>query len=116
MRAKSWVKELQRQASPNIVIALAGNKSDLADKRLVETEVCSIQCAHYSCSDSVLVFCKLFSCTKENSCIMFCVTLHDTISRLFHEGIIQFSFQPRITEPLGSFDGFNLRSFETKNH
>ena len=39
MRAKSWVKELQRQASPNIVIALAGNKSDLADKRLVEIEV-----------------------------------------------------------------------------
>ncbi|KAK7939918.1 hypothetical protein WMY93_003244 [Mugilogobius chulae] len=25
-RAKNWVKELQRQASPNIVIALAGNK------------------------------------------------------------------------------------------
>jgi len=25
-RAKTWVKELQRQASPNIVIALAGNK------------------------------------------------------------------------------------------
>jgi len=45
VRAKSWVKELQRQASPNIVIALAGNKSDLADKRLVEIEVCSITCA-----------------------------------------------------------------------
>jgi len=30
VRAKSWVKELQRQASPNIVIALAGNKADLA--------------------------------------------------------------------------------------
>lgn len=38
-RAKTWVKELQRQASPNIIIALAGNKSDLADKRVVETEV-----------------------------------------------------------------------------
>lgn len=38
VRAKTWVKELQRQASPNIVIALAGNKSDLADKRLVETD------------------------------------------------------------------------------
>ncbi|KAI2660659.1 Ras-related protein Rab-5B [Labeo rohita] len=37
-RAKAWVKELQRQASPNIVIALAGNKADLADKRLVEYE------------------------------------------------------------------------------
>ncbi|XP_078460191.1 ras-related protein Rab-5B-like [Lampetra planeri] len=37
-RAKTWVKELQRQASPNIVIALAGNKADLASKRIVEFE------------------------------------------------------------------------------
>ena len=39
MRAKSWVKELQRQASPNIVIALSGNKADLAGKRMVDFEV-----------------------------------------------------------------------------
>ncbi len=38
-RAKNWIKELQRQASPNIVIALAGNKADLANKRMVEYEV-----------------------------------------------------------------------------
>jgi Ras-related protein Rab-5C len=25
-KAKAWVKELQRQANPNIVIALVGNK------------------------------------------------------------------------------------------
>eukprot|EP00051_Salpingoeca_urceolata_P020482 m.307479 g.307479 ORF g.307479 m.307479 type:complete len:207 (+) comp19628_c4_seq1:215-835(+) len=37
-RAKTWVKELQRQASPNIVIALAGNKADLAEKRVVGFE------------------------------------------------------------------------------
>lgn len=37
-RAKVWVKELQRQASPNIVIALAGNKADLANSRAVECE------------------------------------------------------------------------------
>lgn len=36
-RAKAWVRELQRQASPNIVIALAGNKTDLTNKRAVET-------------------------------------------------------------------------------
>eukprot|EP00161_Ancyromonas_sigmoides_P026889 TRINITY_DN94_c1_g1_i2.p2 TRINITY_DN94_c1_g1~~TRINITY_DN94_c1_g1_i2.p2 ORF type:complete len:231 (-),score=110.22 TRINITY_DN94_c1_g1_i2:53-670(-) len=36
-RAKAWVKELQRQGNPNIVIALAGNKADLAGtKRRVE--------------------------------------------------------------------------------
>ncbi|XKL65907.1 hypothetical protein PGB90_009327 [Kerria lacca] len=40
-RAKTWVKELQRQASPNIVIALAGNKTDLANKRSVEYEEAS---------------------------------------------------------------------------
>ena len=37
-RAKNWVRELQRQARPDIVIALAGNKSDLGQKRLVEYE------------------------------------------------------------------------------
>jgi Ras-related protein Rab-5C len=37
VRARSWVKELQRQGNPNIVIALAGNKADLEDKRRVET-------------------------------------------------------------------------------
>lgn len=31
------MKELQRQGSPNIVIALAGNKCDLATKRKVES-------------------------------------------------------------------------------
>jgi len=34
-KAKAWVSELQRQGSPNIVIALAGNKCDLANKRSV---------------------------------------------------------------------------------
>ena len=38
-RAKNWVRELQRQASPNIVIALSGNKVDLASKRAVDFEV-----------------------------------------------------------------------------
>uniref|UniRef100_A0A1B0EXA3 Uncharacterized protein n=1 Tax=Phlebotomus papatasi TaxID=29031 RepID=A0A1B0EXA3_PHLPP len=37
-RAKTWVKELQRQAAPNIVIALAGNKADLSNSRVVEYE------------------------------------------------------------------------------
>jgi len=37
--AKSWVKELQRRGDPNVVIALAGNKSDLPNKRKVEYEV-----------------------------------------------------------------------------
>jgi Ras-related protein Rab-5C len=40
-KAKAWVKELQRQANENIIIALAGNKLDLVteqpDKRVVQT-------------------------------------------------------------------------------
>lgn len=36
-KAKAWVNELQRQADPNIIIALAGNKSDLEARRAIET-------------------------------------------------------------------------------
>ncbi|XP_061708100.1 ras-related protein Rab-5B-like [Cydia pomonella] len=41
-RARNWVKELKQQAAPSIVIALAGNKSDLVANnshlRMVEVE------------------------------------------------------------------------------
>jgi Ras-related protein Rab-5C len=37
-RAKKWVQELQRQGNPNLVMALAGNKADLAPKRKIEAE------------------------------------------------------------------------------
>ncbi|KAI8089800.1 ras protein [Halteromyces radiatus] len=37
-KAKSWVDELQRQAEPDIIIALCGNKTDLESRRVVETE------------------------------------------------------------------------------
>ena len=36
LKAQNWVRELQRQASTNIVIALVGNKLDLASKRAVQ--------------------------------------------------------------------------------
>lgn len=36
LKAQNWVRELQRQANANIVIALVGNKLDLASKRSVE--------------------------------------------------------------------------------
>lgn len=36
-QAKVWVKELKTQTSPNTVIALAGNKTDIYNKRAVET-------------------------------------------------------------------------------
>jgi Ras-related protein Rab-5C len=37
-RAKKWVQELQRQGNPNLVMALAGNKADLASKKKIEAE------------------------------------------------------------------------------
>jgi len=38
VRAKNWVKELQRQGNPDIVIALAGNKVDLEEERKITFE------------------------------------------------------------------------------
>jgi len=59
-RAKQWVKELQRQGNPNIVIALSGNKSDLASKRKVEPEVippkpttCALVCSFHNPSSAL---------------------------------------------------------------
>ena len=37
-KAKNWVKELQRQANPHIVIALVGNKLDLVSDKLNPSE------------------------------------------------------------------------------
>ncbi|VFQ88158.1 unnamed protein product [Cuscuta campestris] len=41
-RAKKWVQELQKQGNPNLVMALAGNKADLEDKRKVTSEVAKV--------------------------------------------------------------------------
>jgi Ras-related protein Rab-5C len=38
-RAKNWVRELQRQGNPSLVMALAGNKADKQEERKVSTEV-----------------------------------------------------------------------------
>jgi len=37
-KAQNWIKELQRQADPSIVIALCGNKADLSARRQVTQE------------------------------------------------------------------------------
>ncbi|KAK2864462.1 hypothetical protein Q7C36_003616 [Tachysurus vachellii] len=60
-RAKNWVKELQRQASPNIVIALSGNKADLANKRAVD-----IQEAQSYADDNNLLFMETSAKTSMN--------------------------------------------------
>lgn len=38
VRAKSWVKELQKQGNTTVLICLVGNKMDLSDQRQVDTE------------------------------------------------------------------------------
>lgn len=60
-RAKTWVKELQRQANPNIVIALAGNKADLAGKRAVDLEE-----AQAYAEDNGLLFMETSAKTAKN--------------------------------------------------
>eukprot|EP00798_Chlamydomonas_sp_ICE-L_P023849 gene23849-9405_t len=40
-RAKAWVRELQRQGNPNLIMALAGNKADLEGQRMVTSEEAS---------------------------------------------------------------------------
>mmetsp|Transcript_16869 Transcript_16869/g.36516 ORF Transcript_16869/g.36516 Transcript_16869/m.36516 type:complete len:199 (-) Transcript_16869:959-1555(-) len=37
-RAKAWVRELQKQGNPNMIMALAGNKADLEASRAVSVE------------------------------------------------------------------------------
>ena len=60
-RAKTWVKELQKQASPNIVIALAGNKADLANKRIVDNDE-----AHGYAEENGLLFMETSAKTSMN--------------------------------------------------
>jgi Ras-related protein Rab-5C len=38
-KAKDWVKELQQQGDPNVVVAFVGNKVDMENQRKVTTEV-----------------------------------------------------------------------------
>ncbi|KAG2196266.1 hypothetical protein INT47_012488 [Mucor saturninus] len=49
-RAKQWVQELHKQAGQNIVIALVGNKLDLAESRQVSTE----EATNYAASHDLL--------------------------------------------------------------
>ncbi|KAG0748670.1 hypothetical protein G6F57_003997 [Rhizopus arrhizus] len=60
-KAKAWVNELQRQADPNIVIALAGNKSDLGARRAIETKV-----AQEYADEAGLLFFETSAKTAEN--------------------------------------------------
>nr|XP_027187244.1 ras-related protein RHN1-like [Cicer arietinum] len=38
VRAKKWIREVQRQANPNLIIFLVANKADLEEQRKVGNE------------------------------------------------------------------------------
>jgi Ras-related protein Rab-5C len=60
-KAKAWVKELQRQANPNIVIALVGNKLDLQTNREINKEE-----AQQYATETGLLFLEASAKTGEN--------------------------------------------------
>ncbi|KAK9867040.1 hypothetical protein WJX84_010578 [Apatococcus fuscideae] len=60
-KAKNWVKELQRQGNPNMLMALAGNKADLADSRAVTKEEASAYA-----EENGLAFCETSAKTNVN--------------------------------------------------
>jgi len=71
-KAKNWVKELQRQGNPNMIMALAGNKADLAAQRAVTVEEAKVSHSdaddkHMPCT-ACCNLCNLLSMT-EHGCI-----------------------------------------------
>lgn len=47
--AKSWIEELYTQGSPEVIVALAGNKVDLDSSRVVETDEAQAYCSEHGC-------------------------------------------------------------------
>lgn len=54
-RAKKWVTELDKQAQPDIVIALVGNKTDLQTQRQVQKEDVSAYAASQNHPNLILM-------------------------------------------------------------
>eukprot|EP00731_Ephydatia_muelleri_P034144 Em0048g20a len=71
--AKSWVTELRSQASPNIVIALSGNKADLVNKRVVgfkPSSFASKEAQGYA-KENNLLFMETSALTAQNAAKIF---------------------------------------------
>jgi len=85
-RAKSWVKELQRQGNPNIVIALAANKLDLEASRQVEI----VEAKQYA-EENGCIFMETSAKTNHNVTQLFTVIakkLPKTVPPPRHSGIV----------------------------
>ncbi|KAI1309887.1 mitochondrial inner membrane protein-domain-containing protein [Xylaria venustula] len=64
-KAKAWVKELQRQANENIIIALAGNKLDLVNEQPDKRAVPTAEAEAYA-NEAGLLFFETSAKTAEN--------------------------------------------------
>lgn len=64
-KAKSWVKELQRQANENIIIALAGNKLDLVNEHPDKRAIPAAEAQAYA-REAGLLFFETSAKTAEN--------------------------------------------------
>jgi Ras-related protein Rab-5C len=64
-KAKAWVKELQRQANENIIIALAGNKLDLVAEQPDKRAITTADAEAYS-REAGLLFFETSAKTSEN--------------------------------------------------
>lgn len=64
-KAKAWVKELQRQANENIIIALAGNKLDLVTENPDKRAIPSADAEQYA-REAGLLFFETSAKTAEN--------------------------------------------------
>ncbi|CAD6499659.1 BgTH12-03767 [Blumeria graminis f. sp. triticale] len=64
-KAKQWVKELQRQANENIIIALAGNKLDLVTSNPDKRAITTIDAEAYA-KEAGLLFFETSAKTSEN--------------------------------------------------
>ncbi|KAI5610585.1 ras-related protein Rab-5C [Silurus asotus] len=104
-RAKNWVKELQRQASPNIVIALAGNKADLANKRAVD-----FQEAQAYADDNSLLFMETSAKTAMNVNEIFMAI---AFSKHF---LLVISPNPNISSTRGKNVPFNVISVQPQKN
>ena len=70
-RAQAWVRELQRQASPSLAIALAGNKSDLADANAGSSRAVPTSDARAYADDNGLRFWETSAKTGANVAAVF---------------------------------------------
>ena len=83
-RAKSWVRELQKQGNAALIMALAGNKCDMEEKREVQREE-----AEAYASENGLFFMETSAKTAVN------------VTELFHEIVVKLPKAPAPTNGPG---------------